>query len=356
MNEELLDQKYPVCIVRVGARTPLGLNSQASAAAVRAAIGAIRQHPYFVDKTGEPMMVTMDSALSPDLEGVDRFYELALPAMNEALAPAVELKGIRLPIPTFIGLPEKRPGRPNDLEAELSRRLESKFPVQIRMIPNGHTSGLMALEEARRAIQDGEAEFCLAGGVDSYLEPETLEWLDAEKQLLSAENRSGLVPGEAASFILVTSTSIARRFHLSISAWIIGTATVLEEHKIKTDSVCIGAGLSDAIFRATQSLELPAEKVSAMICDLNGERYRSEEFTFAVLRTQAVFDDANDFLTPADCCGDVGAASGMLFANLAIESGQRGYSKGTRILLWTSSEGGERGATVLQISNATEGR
>ena len=74
------------------------------------------------------------------------------------------------------------------------------------------------------------------------------------------------------------------------------------------------------------------------ICDLNGEPYRSEEFTFTVLRTQTAFADATRFVTPADCWGDIGAASGPLFANLAIAAAQRGYAKGPRALLWASSD------------------
>lgn len=159
MNAEMLDRKYPVCIVGVGARTPLGLNAPASAAAVRAAIGAIGEHPYFVDKAGEPICVTMDSLLSPDVDGVDRIHALALPAMLEALAPLGPLEGIATPVPTFIGLPELRPGRPVNLDIDLAHRLENELPVRTTMIPKGHSAGLMAMEEAWRTIQSGQAEF-----------------------------------------------------------------------------------------------------------------------------------------------------------------------------------------------------
>ncbi|HKM57011.1 MAG TPA: beta-ketoacyl synthase N-terminal-like domain-containing protein, partial [Isosphaeraceae bacterium] len=228
MNEALLDHRYPVCIAGVGARTPLGLNAPASAAAVRAAIGAIRLHPYFVDKAGEPMSVTMDAVLSPDLGGVERLAALAIPAMKEALAPLGTQSNFRGRIPAFIGLPEVRPGRPPRLEDELTPRLEKELAVRVTMIPKGHSSGLMALEEAWKAIQEGRAEFYLAGGVDSYLEPETLEWLDREKQLLSAQNRSGFPPGEGAGFCLVTSTSTARHYGLEVLAWVMSVATAIE--------------------------------------------------------------------------------------------------------------------------------
>jgi 3-oxoacyl-[acyl-carrier-protein] synthase I len=350
MNEAVLDQKYPGCIAGIGARTPLGLNAPASSAAVRAAIGAIREHPYFVDKVGEPMSVAMDAALSPDLDGVERFAALAIPAMEEALAPLGTPSNIRGRIPALIGLPEARPGRPAHLEDELARRLEKELAVRVTMIPKGHASGLMALEEACNAIQEGRAEFCLAGGVDSYLEPETLEWLDQEKQLLSSQNRSGFPPGEGAGFCLLAAAAPARRLGLDIQAWIIAAATSTEKNRIKTDDICIGEGLSEAISRVSSSLKLPEEKINATYCDLNGERYRSEEFMFTALRTQLAFVNTLDNLTPTDCWGDAGAASGPLFAALAIASGLRGYASGPRSLLWAGSEGGQRSAVLLYLA------
>jgi len=50
-----------------GARTPLGLDCRASAAAVRAGISAIADHPFMIDRFGLPMKVTRDAELDPGL-------------------------------------------------------------------------------------------------------------------------------------------------------------------------------------------------------------------------------------------------------------------------------------------------
>jgi 3-oxoacyl-[acyl-carrier-protein] synthase-1 len=352
MNEATLDQRYPVCIVGVGARTPLGLTAPASAAAVRGAIGALGEHPCFVDKAGDPMAVARDALLSADLDGVDRLVALALPALKEALDPLVRQGMSREPLPVFLGLPERRPGLPADLERELVRRLEKEAQLpglRLTLISKGHAAGLMALEEAWQHMRGGQSTFCLAGGVDSYLEVETLEWLDEQRQLLSAQNRSGFPPGEGAGFCLLTSTATARSQRLDVLGWVAAVATTIEENRIKTDTICIGKGLAAAITKVSDVLTLPSEKIDFTYCDLNGERYRSEEFTFALLRTQSAFVDAIDNLTPADCWGDMGAASGPLFAVLAVASGQRGYAKGPRALLWAGSEGGQRSAALLHL-------
>ena len=344
-----LDSQYPVSVIGVGARTPLGFNVASSAAAVRAGISAVREHPYFVDAAGEPVAVTVDAAISPDADGVDRLYALAIAAIHEALEPLAPANDFDTPIPAVVGLCEPRPGRPAQLEAEFTRRLEAALPIRVTTVPHGHSAGLMALQEAARMISAGQTDYCLAGGVDSYLQWETLEWLDIKRQLMSDQNRSGFVPGEGAGFCLLASTRVARRQRLDVLSWLVSAATARERHLIKTDDICIGEGLSEAIRKATASLRLPEERLNALYCDLNGERYRSEEFTFTVLRAQSAFVNMLDNMTPADCWGDMGAASGPLFASLAIASGARGYARGPRAMLWTSSEGGYRSAAVLHL-------
>src|SRR5436853_7542086 len=96
-------------------------------------------------------------------------------------------------------------------------------------------------------------------------------------------------------------------------------------------------------------MKSPDERVNGQICDLNGQRYRNEEFTFTLTRTQPLLVKAHDFATPADCWGDVGAASGPLFAMLAIASGLRGYASGPRVLLWAGAEAGQRAAALLHL-------
>ena len=342
-----------VGIVGIGARTPVGLTAAASASAVRAAISAIGEHPYYVDKAGEKMCVARDAKLTPELGGVERFYELAKPAMEEALMPLIQ-SNTQISVPLFLGLPESRPGSPKDLAQEMANRLDSFSDVaNLRLTTTtfsyGHSAGLMAMEEASRKIRQGQLDFCLVGGVDSYMEAETLEWLDDEGQLMSGENRSGFPPGESAGFLLMASTNAAYHTKLDVLARIVSVETAVEKSRIKTDTICIGKGLTKAINDACRSLSLPNEKISDVYCDLNGERYRSEEFTFTVLRVQAAFVSVIENITPADCWGDVGAASGPLFACLTVRSGLRGYAKGPRSLLWTSSEGGYRSAAILFV-------
>ena len=345
----------PVAILGLGARTPLGLDAPASAAAVRAAISAIAAHPYFIDKAGEPMAVARDARLDVDAPITERMAVLGEAALRESLAPLTPGGGTATPLPVFLGLPEAQPGVPPNLGETLTGRLAALAGLPVPLGPvtplaQGHAAGLMALQQAARAIQAGAAELCLAGGIDSYLEAERLEWLDAEEQLMSAANRSGFPPGEGASFCLIASPLAAQRLRLPVLARLVAVATALEPNRMKTETVCIGEGLTQAFRAVIEHLDLPDERIDAMVCDLNGERYRNEEFVFTLLRTQRAFVDTGNFSHPADGWGDVAAASGPLFAVLAVTAGIKGYAAGPRHLLWASSEGGARSAALLEVS------
>ena len=346
-------------IVGVGARTPVGLTASASAAAIRGALSVISQHPFFVDKAGEPMMMASDAILPADLDGSDRYVELARAALKQVLHPLVEHDVSVAVIPTIVGLPEQRPGRSEDLERILGSDLtatsrELGFELQLQTISYGNSAGLMALDAAVRRIRSGEIEICLVGGVDSYIQGETLEWLDDNKQLMSGVNRSGFPPGEAAGFCLVASTSFVRKVSLEPLAGVVSVVTTLEKNRIKTDTICLGEGLTAAIRAACAPLDPAAGRVEQTWCDMNGERYRSTEYAYALMRNETLFEKTR-VGHPADCWGDVGAASGPLFACLAATAWSRGYANGSRALLWTSSECGYRAAAVLQQANAAAG-
>ena len=94
-------------------------------------------------------------------------------------------------------------------------------------------------------------------------------------------------------------------------------------------------------------LRLPAEAVDTIYCDINGERYRSEEWGFVCMRLPTIARDFGYELS-ADSWGDLGAASGPVFCNLALQAWARGYARGPRALVWCGSESGLRGAVVLE--------
>jgi 3-oxoacyl-[acyl-carrier-protein] synthase-1 len=185
----------------------------------------------------------------------------------------------------------------------------------VHALPEGHAAGILAMGHAAEALRAGDCELAIVVGVDSYLHVDTLEWLDEQGRLHNdQDSRSAFVPGEAAGCCVLASTGWCRARHVKPLARIIGIGLATEPSGLGSATVCVGEGLSRAVREATQGLCLPEQKLGDTYCDLNGERYRSEELAFAMLRNPRPFVDANRFTAPTDCWGDVGAASGTLLS------------------------------------------
>jgi len=349
-----------IYVAAVGARTPLGLQAAASAASVRAALSAVQRHPYLVDNAGNLMPVTCDAQLDPTLIGPRRLLALLEPALREAALPLVSQTGdsrgitcdeFRLAV--SVGLPEIRPGFSANDAAAVCTGIESiVLPLPARdaeVHTLGHAAGLVALARIAQRIVADEIDLGLVAGVDSYLHPYTMEWLDANRQVIGSISRSGFVPGEGAGACLLASGRACERLGLTPPMRLRDAVIGRESALIKSQEMCFGVGLTATLRQAVRSLRLPDERIHHTICDLNGERYRGEEWGFVCLRASECFDDPTDYLAPADCWGDLGAASGPLFVMLACQAIARGYSNGRRrTAVWASSEGGCRGVALLE--------
>jgi 3-oxoacyl-[acyl-carrier-protein] synthase I len=340
-------------ITGVGANTPIGRGAWIAAAAARAGLCGFCEHPYMIDTAGEPMRIARAPWLDIELRGVARFEQLLFPAIDEALqaAPA-EVNRLAL----ALGLPSARPGLPTDLARRLKQRVAQHYAGRVAPVLTfeaGHAAGLLALDAALKGLAVGSVQACIVAGVDSYIEPATLEWVEACDQLHGGgplNNAWGFIPGEAAGALLLRPHCTAAREAPAL-AKVVGIGVGQETKLIKTDAVCIGEGLTQA-FRAALAKLTPGQRIDNVYCDMNGEAYRADEYGFTCLRTKERFREAADFVAPADCWGDVGAAGGLLHALLAIAACGKGYAKGPLSMVWASSEGGERAAGVIHVAVA----
>ncbi|MEP6995429.1 MAG: beta-ketoacyl synthase N-terminal-like domain-containing protein [Acidobacteriota bacterium] len=347
-----------VRLVSAGACTSVGGSLQASAAAVRAGLSAFAHHAFMVDTAGKPMIVACASFVPPAFVGFDRLRQLSTLAAEEALSSSGLSAGSR--VPAFIGVPPTQPGLPDDLRdsfrARFSEGLSTGVSVDsVELVASGHSAGLMALARGCQAIREGSAEAVLIGGVDSHLDPSKLEKLESTGQLHGAgsyNNAWGFVPGEGAGFCVLVSER-GRPVAMPLRTVEISAVGLAEEAcLINTDSVCLGHGLTGAFEQVLGGPE--HDLIESVLCDMNGEPYRAEEYAFATIRTQAGFVDASSFETPADCWGDVGAASGPLLLGLVWMGVGKGYRRSRTTLVWTSSESGERAAAVVSVRDGDE--
>lgn len=341
-----------VLVAGIGACTPVGRGAWESAAAIRAGISGFSQHPFMIDSAGEPMRAAIAPWLEIDLAGVERMEALLLPAIDEAMSvlPSPPVSPARWAV--AVGLPNPRPGLPEDLRrtivARLGQRYQSIFGA-VATFEAGHAAGLLCVQAALGKLAQGQFDACLVAGVESWLVPETLEWLESNDQLHGAgplNNAWGFIPGEAGAALLLVRESALQAMGLEPLAAVLSVGTAHESKRLKTNTVCLGEGLTEA-FRAALAALPPGARVSDIYCDMNGEPYRADEFGFTALRTKEHFESASDFVAPADCWGDVSAAGALLHVALACAAGHKGYARGALAFVWASAEMGERAALLL---------
>ena len=335
-----------VCIVGLGARTPIGRSWPASAAAVRASLVRFAEHPLYADAHDRRLVVSRAAWLDPTRDATPHLSALAVPAAREAL--------LDLPpgnVRTWLALPSPRPGRPEDLEPALARRLRDKLGKTghdldiTRTISGDHSAGVAALALACEELRAGRIELALVGGIDSLLEFDTLDWLISGQRLRTRDNPRGFIPGEAAGFVALASPEAAARRGLPVLGRVLAVSLAREAMHAR-DAVNTGVGLTRAALASLVALP-PGSKVATRYCDLNGEPHRASEYGFATVRTSDQLERADTFVAPAECWGDVGAATAPLLLGLAVAAARRGHANGPISLLTTSADDGLCGAVLV---------
>ncbi|WNG60445.1 hypothetical protein F0U59_41355 [Archangium gephyra] len=338
-------------VVAVSARTPVGLTAESSAAAVRAGICRYTEYP-FVAPRGEPVVVAADPLLGPRPEGRDRLLPMAASVLEELEAKLDQrlLYGGRLSV--LLALPETRPGFSEEDAAWVAESLAARLRLKtssasVELAGRGHAGAIQAVEQAVRECSESRDNLFLVVGVDSYLHAETFVWLERGRRFAQPGIRSGFTPGEGAGCLALMSAGLRRRLRLPPLAVVRGARTAQERLLRDSDTGSFGVGMTQAVQGAIAGLDLPREGVDALYTDINGERYRSEEWGFVALRAPPVWKSPG-YKAPSDCWGDVGAAFGALGGVLAVRAFARGYARGPRALVLAGSDGGLRGAMLLQ--------
>lgn len=328
-----------VGVKTVGARSPLGLDALQTAMAVRAGLLEPRSTDL-LDKRKNRIGCVRARWLADDLFGVERWLELAGPALAEAAAGSTEK------LPLWLALPEE--GRPDDdrriasLIAELGHAAD--VPIDLDRsgtVRGGQAAYVAALEQAEAAIAEG-APAALVGAIESYYHPDVLRWLDEACRLHAPRAMDGFVPGEGAAFALLTAgdapSSITRVAHG------IETSVPAGEPNL--------AQAMTALVHDALPLAMPEDDGATWVMsDLNGESHRLSEWEKVAIRCALRGDRVVHQRVPGDL-GDVGAATGALMLAVAHTFWRCACAPRPRALFALHSEGGQRGVIVAQQRGA----
>lgn len=192
----------------------------------------------------------------------------------------------------------------------------------------------------------GGVDVVVVGGVDSYYEWTALEALGRQDRLLSPENLDGLLPGEAAAFVVLARENALPGAQPIARVAAVGTAS--EPVPLGSDEPCLAKGLTTALDRAVAPLRARRQRSNYWLTDLTHETYRVKELQIVIARFGDVVGTATTLLAPAREYGDVGAASLPLLWVLALEAWYRGYAPDRSAVTIAGSDGGARGAVLLE--------
>jgi 3-oxoacyl-[acyl-carrier-protein] synthase-1 len=331
----------PIAVINTGLVTSVGLSAPATCAAIRAKL--TNPSPTgFVDAGGEFVMAHQVELEQP-WRGVTKLARMAAMAIAECLEGVPREDWSKIPL--FLCVAEsERPGRLDSLDqqlySEIEQLLDTRFAPESIIVPRGRVSVALALARARELMAAQKAPHVVIAASDSLLSWPTLRTYQGEDRLLTATNSNGFMPGEAAGALLVGPS--ARAGELTCAGFGFGT----EPARINSGEPLRADGLTKAIKDALLDAGREIHTMSVRITDLSGEQYYFKEAALALSRIQRVRTEEFDIWHPAECCGEVGAASGLICVAVAHMASKKHYAPGDGRLLHFANDDGARAALV----------
>ncbi len=349
-----------VVITGMGLMTSVGHNAPQSLTSIRAGITRFSEIPQYVPVVREPGMYFPEPAIgSPvtgvtdGLEGIERLLAMSVPALKEAISDA-NLEGNDLQETMILVAGGQRPDimdgsrQATVFVPRLASRASGFSFAGHSYFPQGNVGFLLALKKGIELLNHGRCKCCIIGGVDSWLDTETLSWLDKVRRLKSESNVDAFIPGEGAAFAVIELKKNALGKKKKIYAKISTVVSKEEKHTIWSDTVCTAEGLSFCLKSISNGLIKKDMYPDAVLCDLNGESYRSTEWGYALTKS---FQDKCPVppivIHPADCFGDVGSATGGILLTCTAFLMKKDYANWDSAIIWCSSDNGERAAVSV---------
>jgi 3-oxoacyl-[acyl-carrier-protein] synthase-1 len=309
----------------IGASTSIGLSLAENNTSLLAGITRFRMDKRRrAVKDGTPIQLAKLDTLDEELSVLDRMKVLGKWAFMDAISNAIDTYHLDLnrlpPIPVLLSIPPARPGLSKEqvqaLAQEICGWLPNHSTKDCAVVDGGHAGFIQAIAQADLLIKKGVAKLCVVGAIDSAIDLEYLHWLERLGRLKGQQMPNGLIPGEGAAFALVARAATVQQKYSVSAIRIRSLGHAIEPKLWYQEEATIGQGLTEAIAQALP----PNERVDVCYSDLNGESWRSSEWDFAYLRNGDSFAHPIDLRHPADCWGDVGAASsGLLCAYAAAD-------------------------------------
>ena len=333
-----------LAVTGIGMVTGVGLNAPASCAAIRAAVDNF-QETRFMDAEGE-WLKGSEVPFSEPWRGRSRLLKLAASAIRECLDGDEAI--ISTATPLLLCMPElQRPGRlvvdDGAFFRELEQELQLSFHPQSGVVASGHVSVAVGLQRARQLFDEFHLDHVVIAATDSLLVAPTLSHFEQKERLLTSTNSDGFIAGEASAALVV------EPFRRRPSGQLLcrGLGFAVEHATVDSEEPLRGDGLTEAIKQALHDANCSESVLQFKIIDASGGQYAFKESSIAFSRIDRTKREEFDVWHPADCVGEVGAAIGAVMVAVLKCACEKGYAKGTEVLLHLANDDGRRSAMIF---------
>ncbi|MGP3698887.1 3-oxoacyl-ACP synthase [Rhodobacter sp. NSM] len=343
-----------------GMWTALGPDGPSTVAGLDARLIVSRSGDLREPLTGEPMPCFRVAA-HHWWAGPSFLVEMVMPVLEEcyeqlAALPA-PLRRRPAEVPVLIAVaPPHRPARPADLEKRLLedlRRRLGRLPDGSAVVGAGRV-GLPHLA-AQAARQASRYPVQILLGVESFLLQDIVDHYAGCDRLLSEENSSGFVPGEAAAALVVVPASAAR----GLSLRGMGAGREPSGAGGTRETPVTGAGLTTAMRAALSAAGVSLFDIPNIFGDVNGEHFKFKEAMIAAMRLDRL-PPGNVTRRPrghpehwnaVEGLGEIGAALMPAQIGWAFEAARAGRLPQGRALAFAGEDDGARVAVVAAMED-----
>lgn len=345
-----LDKLY---IAATGMITPVGFNTDMTATSVKAGVSAYQDSVYFNKKDNPMRAAWVPEAALPELDqelasvrlngDVKRIIRLCHAGLNELVSKV----SLQSPLALVLAGPENIPARSTPISGDIIQHITTQSKIEFdlqtsRYAGTGRAGVLEAINYAFKYLATTDNDYILVGGADSYANTGLLSLLDSENRVLAANINDGFAPGEAASFML-----LSKKYNQSFLPVALNLPGVSKEPGFlySKESPYRGDGLAEAFTKSLSHCQ--SHKVEKIYSSMNGENFFVKETGVALLRNSERINTEHTVVHPADCYGDLGAATGGVLTTLAALDLEKDKNKSNSYLVCCSSDLEKRAAICL---------
>ena len=347
-----------IIISAIAGVTPIGGNIEQTCCSIRAGINLFEEHEFFecepFDPEWDPSLPLVVSAYpfnDPMDDGLTRMTNMAIQSIKEMIS---NLKFGRKELSRcglFVALPEQDKVVDSwKLQEQFINTLCGKTGLggiaKKEIVFQGRTGGFRQLQTAMTLINNGQLDYCIIAGVDSFVADDRIEYFDKKWRIKSDRTADGFIPGEASVMFAIEKQTTAKARDVQPYATIEGIAFNHESQSINGDKQSTGIGCSE-VLESVLSQSNSSSLVEWTISDMNGESYTGREWGTVLMRNNDKFSAEHQLDHPVDCVGELGAAMGTLMVSMAAHAFRHDYHKANEVYLTNSSDNGDRAGVLL---------